>query len=220
MENTPRRGRVTFANVTSCLALVFALGGTAHAAGLIDGGDVKNGSLTGRDVKNGSLTGKDLRDGSVHSADLAPGAAPGSELSPGTLLRGAFAPGAGSPTSGGSSAAQGVSFAHPLASAPRAHVIPPRADPTADCPGTVADPRAARGQLCVYVRFVYPHAGQVIVTAVDYADPDIEGINYNLGTGSESVFGDGTVSRFGFRLAVTSTSNIAQLEGTWAVRGP
>jgi hypothetical protein len=37
---------------------------SAGAAALIDGGDVKNGSLTGKDVKNKSLTKKDFR-GSV-----------------------------------------------------------------------------------------------------------------------------------------------------------
>ena len=219
MENAARRGRVTFANITSCLALLVALGGTAQAAGLIDGGDVKNGSLTGKDVKNGSLTGKDVRNGSVRSADLAPGVAPGTELAPGTMLRGVFAPGSGSPTPGNSSASQGVTFTQPLASAPRAHVMPPEADPTSDCPGTLIDPRAASGQLCLYVRFVYPSATQVVVTAADYSDPDIRGVNYNLGSDSETVFGDGTVSRFGFRVAVVSTSNVAQLEGTWAVGG-
>jgi len=47
-------------------ALIGALAtaGTAGAAAVIDGGDVKNGSLTGKDVKNRSLTPTDFR-GSV-----------------------------------------------------------------------------------------------------------------------------------------------------------
>lgn len=217
MTETRRRSRTTFANVTSVLALVAALGGTAHAAGLIDGGDVKNGSLTGKDVRNGSLRGVDLKDGSVTETDLAPGTvtAPGAELRPGVLLRGVFAPNSASPTSGNSAAGQGVSFSNPLGARPRAHVMGPDAEPTAACPGTLADPLAAAGHLCVYVRFAYPSATQVVVTDTE---SQLEGINYNLQSGAETVFGDGMVSRFGFRIAVISTSNVAQLEGTWAVR--
>lgn len=46
------------------LSATLLMVGTAGAAALIDGGDVKNGSLTGRDVKNRSLTKRDFR-GSV-----------------------------------------------------------------------------------------------------------------------------------------------------------
>lgn len=46
------------------LALFFALGGSAYAAGLIDGGDIRNNSLTGKDVRNRSLSKADFR-GSV-----------------------------------------------------------------------------------------------------------------------------------------------------------
>ena len=48
----------------SVTALCLALAGTATAAAVIDGGDVKNNSLTGKDVRNKSLTKKDFR-GSV-----------------------------------------------------------------------------------------------------------------------------------------------------------
>ena len=46
------------------LSALLLMAGTAGAAALIDGGDVKNGSLTGKDVKNKSLTKRDFR-GSV-----------------------------------------------------------------------------------------------------------------------------------------------------------
>ncbi|MBA2347266.1 MAG: collagen-like protein [Solirubrobacterales bacterium] len=57
--------------VLAVVALVLALGGTATAAKLITGKQVKNSSLTGADVRNSSLTGADLRNGSVGAADLS-----------------------------------------------------------------------------------------------------------------------------------------------------
>jgi len=66
------RGKLTFANVVSCLALFFALGGFAVAATHLSKNSVgtnqikknavvtskiKNGSVTGAKVANGSLTG-------------------------------------------------------------------------------------------------------------------------------------------------------------------
>lgn len=49
------------ANVCATIALVFSLSGTAYAAKL----------YTGRDVRDGSLTGRDIRDGSIARADLS-----------------------------------------------------------------------------------------------------------------------------------------------------
>lgn len=46
-------------------ALVIATGGTAVAAKLITGQDIKNGTVTGLDVRNGSLTRADLRAGTT-----------------------------------------------------------------------------------------------------------------------------------------------------------
>jgi hypothetical protein len=52
------------------VALVAALGGTAVAAKLISGKDVRNGSLTGVDLKNGSVTGADIKDKSLTAKDF------------------------------------------------------------------------------------------------------------------------------------------------------
>src|SRR5215207_1883051 len=49
------RHRPSSAMVIACLALSIALGGTASAAVLITGKQVKDGSIAGRDVKNASL---------------------------------------------------------------------------------------------------------------------------------------------------------------------
>jgi hypothetical protein len=80
------------------LALLLAAGGTATAAKLITGKDVKNSSLTGADIRNSSLTGSDVKDRSLSPKDFsgsvqgpagpqgAPGptGAPGAKGDPGT----------------------------------------------------------------------------------------------------------------------------------------
>ena len=80
---TPRRPRVTYANVVATLALFFALGGTAAGAKVwVTGADIKDRSLTGADIADRSLSAKKLRlasisgltvrDGSLLAADLDP----------------------------------------------------------------------------------------------------------------------------------------------------
>jgi hypothetical protein len=54
------RPRLSFANVTSALALFFALGGSAYAIS-VGGNDVVNNSLTGADVRKNSLKSGDIR---------------------------------------------------------------------------------------------------------------------------------------------------------------
>ena len=73
--------RITYANVTSTLALLVALGtGTAYAAvqitsssqispGVIQGSDIKNGSIGSQQVKG--LKGGDIRPGSIGSTEVA-----------------------------------------------------------------------------------------------------------------------------------------------------
>lgn len=57
--------------IVAVLALVLALGGTATAAKLITGKQIKNSSLTGVDVKNSALTGADVKNGTIGTADLS-----------------------------------------------------------------------------------------------------------------------------------------------------
>ena len=52
--------------------LVLALGGTATAAGLITGADVRNGSLTGADLRDGSVSMRDLRNPGALSGPTGP----------------------------------------------------------------------------------------------------------------------------------------------------
>ncbi len=79
------------AGLIAVLALFLALGGTATAAKLITGAQIRNSSLTGADVRNSSLTGADVRNGSLGAADLSSAAR--------SALRGAAGPaGAAGPT--------------------------------------------------------------------------------------------------------------------------
>ena len=62
---TPR-----YSEAVSGLALIAALGGTAHAAAALDSSDVKNGTVAAADIGNGSLLGKDIRDGTLDPEHL------------------------------------------------------------------------------------------------------------------------------------------------------
>lgn len=63
------RSRIT--NVIAFLALFACLAGTATAAKLISGKNIKNNSVAGKDIKNKSVTGKDVKNGSLGAADLS-----------------------------------------------------------------------------------------------------------------------------------------------------
>jgi hypothetical protein len=91
------------------------------------------------------------------------------------------------------------SFAFPLASAPAVHFIGIFATPPAQCPGTVADPKAAPGNLCVYASL-----GTVSTTAVEIVDPETD-------TGQAA-------SPRGFRVIETISGSFST--GSWAVTGP
>jgi hypothetical protein len=52
-------------------AVVLACGGSATAASLITGSQVKNGTLTGADVKDSSLRGVDIKNRSLTTSDLS-----------------------------------------------------------------------------------------------------------------------------------------------------
>jgi hypothetical protein len=60
------RRQLSYANVVATLALFLSLaGGTAVAARLMTGKDVKDASLTGKDVRDRSLAAKDLKRGII-----------------------------------------------------------------------------------------------------------------------------------------------------------
>lgn len=70
------------ATILSIVALVFASAGTATAASLLTGAQIKNGSLTGIDVKNGTLKSVDVANGSLLALDFKAGQLPAGPQGP------------------------------------------------------------------------------------------------------------------------------------------
>ena len=59
------RKHLTFANVTSLMALFIALGGTSYAVSTIGSKEIKNNSVRSIDVRNGQLRSRDVKRGSL-----------------------------------------------------------------------------------------------------------------------------------------------------------
>jgi hypothetical protein len=186
------------------------------AKNAVTGKKVKNSSLIGPDVKNASLTGLDINEsslGKVPSAaasdnathasaadnSAALGGDPASKflragrLRSGQTLTGTYAL-AAHIESGWFIPATQISFPVPLDAAPAVTYVPP-AGTNPNCPGTVNDPSAPPGRLCVY--------GRRQDGGVPFLEQEASG-------------------RTGFRLfpnAGTPPVN-TQYDGTWAVTAP
>ena len=91
-----------------------------------------------------------------------------------------------------------ISFGYTLASAPVVTIIPTGGPATAACPGTVANPLATAGNLCIYLRF---NSSTTFSTT-----------NATLGAGA-SPFG-------AFLLASRAAAGYLEVSGSWAVRPP
>jgi hypothetical protein len=66
--------RITPSMVVSITALVFSTTGSAFAAKtLIDGGDIRNGSITAADIKDRSLSSREMAEGSINLDRLSDG---------------------------------------------------------------------------------------------------------------------------------------------------
>ena len=95
------RGKLSYANVMSTLAVFLALGGggfaiaTAVKKNSVGSKQVKNEALTNKDLKNGVAVGTDeVTDESLGAADLGPGSVGSGEIAGGAVGAGAIAPGA------------------------------------------------------------------------------------------------------------------------------
>jgi hypothetical protein len=76
------RNRLTFANVTSVLALFVALGGSATAALVINGKNIKAGSITGKSIKNNTIGSSKITDGDLLAKDFKAGELPAGAQGP------------------------------------------------------------------------------------------------------------------------------------------
>ena len=127
-----------------------------------------------------------------------PGPFPTGDLPSGVTLRGAFR--AGGNGAAAAIAQNGISFTYTLSADPIPHFIATGTTAPAECPGSLADPEAMPGHLCLYEAFHSASVGtsQAIVSPVTNA------------SGQASRFG------FGFSIQTNATGNFAS-NGTWAV---
>jgi hypothetical protein len=80
------RGRLTYANVASTLALLFALGtGGAYAANTIGSSDIIDESIQSVDLKNGQVKGADIAGNSITSNRIYPGSITNSDIGAGAV---------------------------------------------------------------------------------------------------------------------------------------
>lgn len=151
------RSRLTYANVMATIAVLLALtGGTAGAARLITGVNVKNESLTGRDVKNGSLKSIDID--TATRASLTD-SSPWETMPSGKTVTGMLG-------DDHTARADGASIStfmqlplrppQPLTSAnvgfsPGSAPLAAAGDIDATCTGSFAEPTAPAGKLCIYL---------------------------------------------------------------------
>jgi hypothetical protein len=127
-----------------------------------------------------------------------PGTFTGGDLPSGVTMRGAFRAGGNGPAA--AIAQNAVSFAFPLSADPIPHFIAEDAVAPAECPGTVAQPEAAPGHLCLYEQF----GSSAIGTSQSINNPVTNSSN--------------SASKFGFAFSIqTSVQGNFSSVGTWAV---
>ena len=217
------RARLTYANVMATVSVFVALGGSSYAAialpkASVGSKQLKRDSVSSAKVKRGSLRLSDFKSAERARLRGAPGpqgpagldGAPGARgpegpagplletLPSGRTLRGAWEYAGHKVGVNGYKPSTMVSFPFPLAEAPAGDPIVQQlgSQPTADCPGSVLNPQAAPGRICVYV----------------------QRDDGNLGVRTSS----GLQTRFGVELSPMSMAADAdtQADGTWAVTAP
>jgi hypothetical protein len=94
--------------IIALLALFFAMGGPAWAAGKINGASIKKSTVTGKQIKDSSLTGADIKASSLTGADVKAGSIGSSDLAPGSVRTGSFAGNAVAPAALEAGALPGV----------------------------------------------------------------------------------------------------------------
>jgi len=232
-------GRYARQHHIALIALFVAMGGTSYAAatGSIDGREIKNNSVSTNDLRNNGIRSRDVRNGGLLKEDFKAGELPagatGAQGPRGlTGARGATgATGAAFPTgnlpsgrtmkgvysahgTGGAIAADHISFPVQLAAAPSVgmkRVVPaePGQPSTTRCPGSVSNPLAAPGELCIY------EAQRFGVTGT----PELCKPDNNPGTCSNT--GSGQATRWGMFLRFRGTAAVDfGSNGTWAVTAP
>ncbi len=210
----------------------------AAATGSIDSREIKNNSVSTNDLRNNGIRSRDVRNGALLKDDFKAGQLPsGPQGPPGatgaTGARGATgATGAAFPTgnlpsgrtmkgvysvhgTGNVLGSDHISFPVQLAAAPSNvgmfRVVPaePGEPSTTRCPGSVSNPLAAPGELCIYEAQRFGTAGT----------PDLCKPDNNPGTCSNT--GSGQATRWGMFLRFRGAGpGDFGSNGTWAVTAP
>jgi hypothetical protein len=199
-------------NVVAYVALFIALGGTSYAAinlprNSVGSKQLRSNAVTSGKVRNGSLRASDFQAGALKRGPRGPQGPPGAggtgTQASAKTVRGRFeATGVAPPT--GATASGAISFGMQLPAAPARNIV--LSGSTTQCPGTVADPEAAPGQLCIYVGDRVNNAN--IETITDSATPG----------GLPTV---GGTSRQGAGIVVASAGpGTFGARGSWAVTAP
>jgi hypothetical protein len=141
-----------------------AVTSTKLAGNSVTGAAIANGAVGNAELGSNAVTASKIANGAVTSAKL------GSEVGPllGTLksgqtLRGVFNLGTEA-KDGSDFVSDGVSFAFPLSAAPTVNPVLEASGSTANCPGIGSGqqaPKAAPGNLCVYVSAQSGEAGSI-----------------------------------------------------------
>jgi hypothetical protein len=163
--------------------------------------------VTSAKVRDHSLRSQDFQSGALRRGPRGPEGPAGpagsiaGTLPSGKTLRGRFDAGNGSPNANsvGSTAVDSISFGVQLPAAPARTIVQSGTGP-AQCPGTVAEPQAAPGQLCIYV------GDRVNVSAIDTI---VDG----AATGATTRQGAGII-------VVSSVAGTFGARGSWAVTAP
>jgi hypothetical protein len=210
------------AMLVAIIALLVALGGSSYAALKLPKGSVgprqlKKNAVTSPKVKPGSLRLSDFRkadrtslrgpqgiQGSqgIQGVQGPEGPFPSGDLPSGKTIRGTYA--IAVPTGSTNFIATSISFGFQLASAPIAHVIADGGAPPPECPGSVTNPQAQAGHLCVYESFQHNRSNLRV---------------FNPATGGS------TATRWGAGVAFDAIAGVDPTEsttsyGTWAVTSP
>jgi hypothetical protein len=79
--------KLTYANVTSTLALFLALGGVSYAAISVGSAEIRNNSVRSQDLRNNQIRSKDIRNRTIVGRDVLTNAIGGLQVNENTLGR-------------------------------------------------------------------------------------------------------------------------------------
>jgi hypothetical protein len=79
--------KLTYANVTSTLALFLALGGASYAAISVGSAEIRNNSVRSQDLRNNEIRSKDIRNRTIVGRDVLTNAIGGLQINENTLGR-------------------------------------------------------------------------------------------------------------------------------------